>query len=136
MPTSTRWQRGKLVFSGTNVILGDLLSRRRNFELRTSTLARQVLVENDVAVGLLVEDRVDGRRYDVHARYVVVCAAALRTPQLLHASNIRPFCLYRYLNEHPQVSASVKLHEEFAPHRYESPPRDAPRRELDHCSVF
>ena len=43
----------------------------------------------------------------------VVCGDSLRTPQLLFASGIRPRALGHYLNDHFQMSAFVKLHDEF-----------------------
>ena len=39
----------------------------------------------------------------MRARFVVVAADALRTPQLLWASGIRPAALGRYLNDQAQV---------------------------------
>ena len=40
---------------------------------------------------------------------MLVCADALRTPQLLFASGIRPPALGRHLNEHAFISARVLL---------------------------
>ena len=39
----------------------------------------------------------------------MVCADALRTPQLLFASGIRPEALGRYLNEHAFVTGRVLM---------------------------
>ena len=46
---------------------------------------------------------------ELRADSVVVCADALRTPQLLFASGIRPDALGRYLNEHAFVTGRVLL---------------------------
>ena len=49
------------------------------------------------------------------ARYVVVGADALRTPQLLWASGIRPDALGRYLNDQAQVVFASRLRDVTAP---------------------
>ena len=50
-----------------------------------------------------------GETHQVAARYVVVGADALRTPQLLWASGIRPAALGRYLNDQAQVVFASRL---------------------------
>ena len=45
----------------------------------------------------------------MRARVVVVAADALRTPQLLWASGIRPDALGRYLNDQAQVVFAVRI---------------------------
>jgi len=115
MPTSTKWEGDRLRFSGTGVILGDLETEVPGFEMRAETLATRVLVDDGVAVGAALRDRVTGQEYEVRARYVVVCADSLRTPQMLFASNIRPAALGRYLNDHFQIGTFVHLADEFDP---------------------
>jgi choline dehydrogenase-like flavoprotein len=122
MPTATQPSETGPHFSGTGAILGDLEATVAGFELRAETLARRVLVEDGVAVGAELEDRVTGERYDVRARRVVVCADGLRTPQVLFASGIRPRALGHYLNEHFQMASFVMLSDEFAPERFAGEP--------------
>ena len=49
------------------------------------------------------------RAHEVRARFVVVAADALRTPQLLWASGIRPDALGRYLNDQAQIVFAVRI---------------------------
>ncbi|GGN28448.1 GMC oxidoreductase [Streptomyces fuscichromogenes] len=84
------------------------------FTLVTGTLVTRLLITNGPVAGARVTGarlrRVgDGSERDVHADAVVVCADALRTPQLLFASGVRPEALGRRLNEHAFVTAQVLL---------------------------
>jgi choline dehydrogenase-like flavoprotein len=79
------------------------------FTLITGTIVRALSHESASVRGAQVESLADGETYRVHARVSVVCADALRTPQLLHASGIRPSALGRYLNEHAFLSNRVLL---------------------------
>ena len=88
-------------------------SRIDRFEIRSDTLARRVLFDDGAAVGAELLDRISGAAYEVRARRVVVCADSLRTPQLLFASGVRPRALGHHLNDHFQMTAMVKLHDEF-----------------------
>jgi choline dehydrogenase-like flavoprotein len=118
MPSAIRRHDDALRFSGTGVILGDLEQTVPGFELRAQTLARRVLVENGVAVGAELEDRRTGEVSRVRARHVVVCADGLRTPQVLHASGVRPRALGHHLNEHFQMVSFVHLSDEYDPAAY------------------
>ncbi|MFD2422633.1 GMC oxidoreductase [Amycolatopsis pigmentata] len=122
MPAAYRWEDGRLRFSGTGMILGDIEETVPGFELRAQTLAKRVIVEDGVAVGAALEDRVSGETYEVRAHHVVVCADGLRTPQVLFASGVRPPALAHYLNEHFQVSAFGALTDDFAPERFDNDP--------------
>ncbi len=118
MPTATHWDGTGLRFSGTGVILGDLEATVPGFELRSETLVRRVLLEDGVAVGAELEDRRTGERSRVSARFVVVCADGLRTPQVLFASGVRPRALGHHLNEHYQMATMLTLGDEFDPAAY------------------
>ncbi|MFC8201543.1 GMC oxidoreductase [Streptomyces sp. NPDC060006] len=82
------------------------------FTLLTGTLATALLVSGDRVTGVRlrrVADGTESSEYELLADSVVVCADALRTPQLLFASGIRPPALGRHLNEHAFVTARVLL---------------------------
>ncbi|MFI7498763.1 GMC oxidoreductase [Streptomyces sp. NPDC049687] len=79
------------------------------FTLLTGTLATSLLVTGSRVTGARLRRVADGGTHDLHADAVVVCADALRTPQLLYASGIRPPALGRRLNEHAFVTARVLL---------------------------
>jgi choline dehydrogenase-like flavoprotein len=70
------------------------------FTLVLDALATSVLHEGGRAVGVACRDIETEETFTVRAAQVVVCADAVRTPQLLFASGIRPPALGRYLNEH------------------------------------
>ena len=65
--------------------------------------------------------------HEVRARYVVVAADALRTPQLLFASGVRPPALGRYLNDQPQMVFAVRLRDVARPPEAEHDPRGGHR---------
>ncbi|MBZ0059517.1 MULTISPECIES: GMC oxidoreductase [unclassified Leclercia] len=104
---------GKPRWSGTDAILGDLaraeVRARRGLEIRPDTLCRQILTRDGVASGAMLRHLPSGRDYEVHASVVVIAADALRTPQLLYASGIRPQALGRWLNDQPQVIALIDV---------------------------
>jgi C-glycoside oxidase len=98
--------------SGTDAILGDLLSRSR-VGLRSNTLCREVIVESGRAVGVVLEDRITGARSMQPTQVVLIAADGLRTSQLLFASHIRPPALGHNLNEHANVVSLIKLNDEI-----------------------
>lgn len=118
-PPSARVQRmplavhrrddGRLVWSGADVVLGDPTRSNPDFALFDETLATRVLVHDGRAVGIAVRDLRTGEGHEVHARFVVVAADGLRTPQLLWASGIRPEALGRYLNDQSQVVFAARI---------------------------
>ena len=104
-----RREDGRLVWSGSDVVMGDVTRDNPRFELFDESLVRRVLVDGGRAAGVEVEDRRTGGTHRIAARYVVVGGDALRTPQLLWASGIRPGALGRYLNDQAQVVFASRL---------------------------
>jgi pyranose oxidase len=100
---------GALVWSGPDIVFGDVTRENPNFTLFAEAPVRRVLVEDGRAVGVVVRDLTDGSEHEVRARFVVVAADALRTPQVLFASGVRPPALGRYLNDQPQMVFAVRL---------------------------
>jgi len=101
---------GRMIWAGTDFVFGPLIEKgnplAERFTLRSLTMARKILMDGNRAVGVLIEDAVSGEQNELHADRVIVAADAVRTPQLLWASGIRPKALGHYLTEHP-VSFSV-----------------------------
>lgn len=61
LPLAVEVRQDVAVWSGTDVVLGDLRESAR-FELRAETLCRRVLLEGSRAVGVELEDRRTGSR--------------------------------------------------------------------------
>ncbi|MDS2173428.1 GMC oxidoreductase [Nesterenkonia sp. CL21] len=104
-----RREDGALVWAGSDVVLGDVTRADPGFRLVDESLVTRVLVEDGQAAGVEVTDRTSGTTHIIRAAHVVVAADALRTPQLLWASGIRPTALGRYLNDQTQVVFAVRL---------------------------
>ncbi|KQZ85826.1 choline dehydrogenase [Microbacterium sp. Root166] len=104
-----RREDGRLVWSGSDVVLGETTRANENFSLHDESLVTRVLLEDGRAVGVDVRDVRSGATHTVRARFVVVAGDALRTPQLLWASGIRPEALGRYLNDQAQIVFAVRL---------------------------
>ena len=115
MPVAvTGGKDGALHWTGPAVIAGDLWDRP-NVTLRPGTLVRRVLNADGRATGVETADVASSERETIGARAVVVAADALRTPQLLWASGIRPAALGRYLNDQPQIMVASVLDEKWLP---------------------
>ncbi|KQR51890.1 choline dehydrogenase [Leifsonia sp. Leaf336] len=100
---------GRLVWSGSDVVFGDATRANENFTLFDESLVTRVLLEGGRASGVEVRDRRTGDLRTVRARFVVVAADALRTPQVLWASGIRPPALGRMLNDQTQVVYATRI---------------------------
>ncbi|RFA08160.1 choline dehydrogenase [Subtercola boreus] len=114
---------GNLVWSGSDVVLGEAATNNPDFALYPEALVTRVLrggdgaegaaggdgARGDGARGIAVRDLRTGETTEVAARFVVVAGDALRTPQLLWASGIRPEALGRYLNDQAQIVFAARL---------------------------
>jgi choline dehydrogenase-like flavoprotein len=101
---------GSPYWTGTDVVLGPLAEPDVDvFELRADTICRVLVVEGTRVVAAEVEHRPSGRRERIEARTFFVAGDAVRTPQLLWASAIRPAALGRFLNDHTQIVCGVRL---------------------------
>jgi choline dehydrogenase-like flavoprotein len=77
------------------------------FELRANALCTALDHADGRVSGATIRDTRTGRTSTVRARFTIVCADTLRTPQLLWASRIRPAALGCYLNEHAFLAGQV-----------------------------
>jgi choline dehydrogenase-like flavoprotein len=101
---------GPMTRTGPSVIFPPIASGGDDrFELLTGALVTRLLVDGDRVRGARVRRVADGTEEEVLGDTVVVCADALRTPQLLFASGIRPWALGRYLNEHAFITGRVLM---------------------------
>ncbi|MCR2762953.1 GMC oxidoreductase [Microbacterium sp. zg.B48] len=104
-----RREDGNLVWSGSDVVFGEVTRTNPRFTLFDESLVTRVLVEDGRAAGIAVTDLRTGESCEVRAEFVVVAADALRTPQLLWASGVRPDALGRYLNDQVQIVFAVRI---------------------------
>ena len=95
-------------WTASDLILGDTLNHP-NFELRFETICRKLHYQDGRITGAEIEHLPTQEKTIVEAEVVIVAADALRTPQLLWASGIRPKALGHYLNEHPFIFTFVEL---------------------------
>lgn len=103
-------EKGRIFRTGPSAIFPPLaLGGDENFELRANTLALRIEHDAGYAGGATTRDTLTGSVSTISARATVVCADTLRTPQLLWASDIRPWALGRFLNEHAFLSGHVTL---------------------------
>ena len=101
---------GGLQWAGTDGILGPVL-KAGNVELRAETLATSVVIREGTVTGVRLRDLRSNTTQLVEADLVFVAGDSFRTPQLLHASGVRPWSLGRYLNDHPDARTFVHLNE-------------------------
>ena len=113
MPLAARRRDdGTLEWSGTEAILAPVLASG-SVELRAETLATSVVVTDGRATGVWLRDLATGSTERVEASIVFVAGDTFRTPQLLHASGVRPRALGRYINDHSDARTFVQLDEKF-----------------------
>lgn len=113
MPLACQYENGRRTWSGSNTILGEASAtpenRKNLLEIRHSTLCSRLIYQDGRVSSALLNDLENGQSYEVKVSKVIVAADALRTPQLLWASGIRPYALGRFLNDQPQVVHAVRL---------------------------
>jgi choline dehydrogenase-like flavoprotein len=98
-----RWSR-----TGPNRIFTPIADRSDpGFTLTGGVQAAELTHDGRQVAGARLRDTFTGAERSVRAKVTVLCADALRSPQLLYASGIRPRALGRYLNEHWMLSALV-----------------------------
>jgi choline dehydrogenase-like flavoprotein len=114
---------GRLRWGGTDLVLGPVLDDPR-CTLRPETRCVRLLRDGDRVTGAVLRDLRSGAEEEVRADTVVVAADALRTPQLLWASGIRPAALGRYLTEHPLLFGVVAVRPDVVPPRPAGTPED------------
>jgi hypothetical protein len=112
---------GTRYWVGPDVVLGDTI-RHKNFEIRSETICRKLQVEirnpesdadsyrdrNHIS-GAIIEHLPTKTMETIQAKIVITACDALRTPQLLWNSGIRPRALGHYLNEHPFIFTFVEV---------------------------
>jgi choline dehydrogenase-like flavoprotein len=106
-------EEGRMRWAGTDVVFGPLLDPASDvssrFELRPQTSVTRVATDGRRAQGVLVSPTGSGASTFVGADIVIVAADAIRTPQLLWASGIRPRALGHYLSDHPGIFSVVAV---------------------------
>src|SRR5437867_11187626 len=96
----TTSETGKIQRTGPREICPALFTAAsRNLRLLSGTLCTRVVHRNGVATGIVIKDIHTGEETEISAKVVLLAADALRTPQLLWASDIRPAALGVRLNE-------------------------------------
>lgn len=126
--------RGKFFeWSSTATVLGDWVKSPNCFHcamedephdpsqrltIREQTICRKLIYgpnehgEQEVKFAL-VENLVHNKLYKVKAKHFVAACGTVLSAQLLHASNIRPDALGRYLSEQPMCFCQVVMSEEM-----------------------
>lgn len=80
-----------------------------NVELKTGVLVTRVEHDGTRVTGLVGRDLVTGEETVYRGAQVLIAGDALRTPQLLWASGIRPAALGVRLNEHASIDGDVVI---------------------------
>jgi choline dehydrogenase-like flavoprotein len=99
--------RGPIWWAGTDSVLGPLADgtagHSGRFVLRAETVCQRLVCDGGRISGAILQHVPSATSFRVSASVVVVAADALRTPQLLWASGVRPPALGRHLNDQPQL---------------------------------
>ncbi|WP_370518475.1 GMC oxidoreductase [Nostocoides sp. HKS02] len=118
---------GRVTWSGSDVVYGDATRSNPRHSLFPEAQVRVLRLEDGCVSGVVVRDLQDGTEHYVAAGQVVVAADAVRTPQLLWASGIRPRALGRYLNDQSQVIFAARLRDVVAADAAEGKASGKPR---------
>lgn len=111
-----RTPSGTVEFAGLDALLtADDKVGARTVRIVAGYPVRRIVPGRSAASGVTVAaaSSTGSKVLDVRAAAVVVAAGALGTPQLLHASGIRPPALGRYLTDHTQMVSRVKLRDDL-----------------------
>ena len=108
-------ENGGQYWVGADVVLGALSAPdyKGNFELRSETICRKLIHKDGKLSGAMIEHLPTGKEEEINAKIMIVAADAIRTPQLLWASGIRPKALGHYLNEHPFIFTFAELNDDL-----------------------
>ena len=99
---------GRMLRTGPSRIFPPIATGRDpHLTVLVSTVCLRLLRDGDRVTGAVLRHTGTGEVTTVTADVVVVCADAVRTPQLLWASGIRPPALGRNLNEHAFLTGRV-----------------------------
>jgi pyranose oxidase len=99
-------------WSGPAEVLGELAEPGAGngcFQLADETICRRLIHAGGVVTAVELEHLPTATTRTVSTGAVVLACDALRTPQLLYASGIRPPALGRYLNDQPQIYSALVL---------------------------
>jgi len=117
MPLACRPEGAALPhWSGPAEVLGKLADPGAGdgrFRLADETICRRLIHAGGVVSAVELEHLPTGEIHTVPTRAVALACDALRTPQLLFASGIRPPALGRYLNDQPQIMSALALDQIF-----------------------
>lgn len=121
-------------WTASDLILGDTLNHP-NFELRSETICRKLNYQNGKITSAEIEHLPTQQKELIEADIVIVAADALRTPQLLWASGIRPQALGHYLNEHPFIFTFVELDKDLLQNHSPNPTSKTHKRKSNDPTV-
>jgi len=108
MPLAVQVKDNRTWWTGTDVIIEAILESPR-FHLVPDTLVTELLHDNGRVTVVKTGNRLTGAVEEHQADIVFVAGDAIRTPQLLFKSGIRPTALGRYLNDHGQILGLAEL---------------------------
>lgn len=99
-----------LRYHGTDVVLGPMVEEpAERFRILPETACRRIVYEGGKVTGVELARPGEQDTWFVAAGTVVVACDSLHSPQLLHASGIRPAALGRYLNDHYIISQIAEM---------------------------